>query len=93
MELVLAAEQCRQESEDCAAVLAEMTLANEPCCLEAVEHSAMLGETTLAKEQRCSLLAAQATESALAAAQVAVLVDLVLPKRFMVHYHRCAMQR
>jgi hypothetical protein len=49
-ELVSAAEQGRQESEDPTAVLAKMTLANEHCCQEAAEHGEMLGETALAKE-------------------------------------------
>ncbi len=93
VESVLAVEQCCQELVDCTAVLAEMTLANEHCCLEAAECSATLGETAPAKEGCCSLLAAQATESTLAAAQVVVLVELVLPKCFMAHYHRCVMQR
>jgi hypothetical protein len=53
----------------------------------------MLGETALVEEQHCSLLVAQATELALAAVQVAVSVELVLPERFMVHYHHCAMRR
>jgi hypothetical protein len=70
-----------------------MNLANERCCLEAVECGVVLGETALAKEQRHSLLVVQATELALATAQVAVLVDLVLPKHFMARYHSRAMQR
>jgi hypothetical protein len=69
-----------------------MTLANERCCLKAAERGVTLGETALAEEQHCSLLAVQATESALAAAQVAVLADLVLPERFMARYHHCAMR-
>ena len=52
----------------------------------------MLGEMALAKELRCSLLVAQATESALAAAQVTVLADLVLPECFMARYHHRATQ-
>ncbi len=88
-----AAEQCHQELTDCTTVLAETTLANEHCCLEAAEHSATLGETALAKEQHCSLLVAQATELALAAVQVTVLADFVLPEHFMARYHRHATQR
>ncbi len=87
---MLAAEQCRQELADCAAVSAETTLTNECCCLEAVEHGATLGVTALAKEQRCSLLAVQATELALVAVQATVLADLVLPEHFMARYHHCA---
>jgi hypothetical protein len=61
-------------------VLVEMTLAVEHCCREAAECSAALGEMALAEECRGSLSAVQAAESALAAAQVAVLADLALPK-------------
>jgi hypothetical protein len=93
VESVSAAEQCHQELTDCTTVLAETTLANEHCCLEAAEHSATLGETALAKEQHCSLLVAQATELALAAVQVTVLADFVLPEHFMARYHRHATQR
>jgi hypothetical protein len=93
VELVSAVEQCCQELADWAAVLAEMTLTNEHYCLEVAEHGATLGETVLAKELRCSLLVAQATESALAAAQVTVLADLVLPECFMARYHRRATRR
>ncbi len=85
-----AVEQCCLELADCAAVLAETTLSNEHCCLEVAECGPTLGEMVLAKEQRCSLLAAQAMESALAMAQITVSADLVLPERFMVHYHRRA---
>ncbi len=93
VKLVSAAERCRQELADCTAVLAKTTLANEHCCLEVAERGAMLGETVLAKERCCFLSAAQATELALATAQVMVLADLVLPKRFRVCYHRPAMRR
>jgi hypothetical protein len=93
VELVSAVEQCCQELEDCAAVSAETTLVNERCCLEAVECGAMLGETVLTKDQRCSLLAAQATELKLTVAQVSVLADLVLPECFMMRYHHHATRR
>jgi hypothetical protein len=79
-ESVSAKEQRCQELVDCAAVLAEMTLAKKCRHREVAESGAMLRETALAKEQLCSLLAEQATEPELAAAQVAVLVDLALPK-------------
>ncbi len=78
-ESVLAVEQSCQESVDRPAVLAETTLANEHCCQKEAERGAMLGETALAVEQRCSLLVAQAAESALATAQFAVSADLLLP--------------
>jgi hypothetical protein len=71
-------------------VSAEVTIADERHCLEAAECGATLRETALAKEQRCSLLAAQATELALAMAQVVVLANLVLPECFMARYHHHA---
>ncbi len=65
---------------DCAAVLAETTLANEHCCQKASKRGLTLREMALAKERHCSLSAAQAAGSALAMAQVMVLVDLALTK-------------
>jgi hypothetical protein len=62
-------------------------------CLEVAEGGMTLGEMALAKEQCCSLLVAQATKSALAVAQVTVLVDLVLLECFMARYHCRATRR
>jgi hypothetical protein len=83
-ELALVEERHLQESADCAAVLAETTLADKHHCQEAAEGGTMLGETALAKEQCHSLLAVQATESALAAARVGVLAVLALPNPALV---------
>jgi hypothetical protein len=79
-ESVSAVEKSCRESADRPAVSAETTLANEHHRQKVAECSAMLGETVLATERRCSLLAAQAAELALAMARVAVSADSLLPK-------------
>jgi hypothetical protein len=79
-ELVSAVEQSRQKSADRLAVSAERTLADKRCRQKEAERGKMLGETALAAEQHCSLLAAQAAESALATERVVVSADLLLPE-------------
>ncbi len=56
---------------------------------KAAKRGSTLGETALAKEQRCSLLAGQTAESALAAVRVMVSADLALPKPVLPKDKRC----